>query len=329
MTVLVTGAAGFLGVHLVCRLAERIPSTRIVAADVMAPDDAAKAFWAPVAGRVVQRQLDVVDRRAVEALVHETRPAYVVHAAAITPSPEQEQRCPARVLDVNLSGTINVVDAATALPGLTRLVAFSSAAVYGDKPDLPDPLTETAPISPANLYGIAKAAGEEIGRRFGQLRRVSCVSVRVAGAYGPLERPTGSRLRMSQIHRLAEAMAEDREVTVHGPDVPRDWVHADDVAEAVAALLFAPTLSHDVYNIGSGRTIGWHATVASFERRGLRVRWSSAPEHADITLAASEARPALSIERLRADVAVWPRSLDVGLACLVQPRSRPELEISP
>jgi nucleoside-diphosphate-sugar epimerase len=83
---------------------------------------------------------------------------------------------------VNLAGTVNVVDAATALPGLTRLIAFSSAAVYGNAPGLPDPVEETTTLAPFNLYGIAKAAGEEVVRRYAELpRRVVCERTRRRG----------------------------------------------------------------------------------------------------------------------------------------------------
>jgi UDP-glucose 4-epimerase len=315
--VLVTGAAGFVGAHLVRRIAERLPATTIVTADMTAQDAAARAFWAPIADRIRERHLDVTDRAAVTALLADIRPAYVVHAAAVTPSPDEERQHPARVLDVDLTGTLNVVDAATAQPGLARLIAFSSAAVYGNAPDLPDPLHETTPLAPTNLYGIAKAAGEDVVRRYAELRGASCLNVRVAGAYGLLERPTGSRTRMSQIHRLAQALAENRAVTVHGPNVPRDWVHADDVAHAAAALLVAPAPRHLIYNIGSGRTIGWDETVALFERQGLRVRWAEHPDQADIVLTASEARPALSIERLGMEIGYSPRRLEGGLVTLL------------
>jgi dTDP-4-dehydrorhamnose reductase len=67
------------------RIAERLPSATVVAADLIAPDQAAQAFWAPIAGRVAERRLDVTDRLAVAGLMREARPTHVVHAAAVTP----------------------------------------------------------------------------------------------------------------------------------------------------------------------------------------------------------------------------------------------------
>lgn len=317
MRVLITGAAGFVGAHLVARIAARFPSAAIVASDLIEPDAAALACWSPTAGRIDIRRLDVTDRNAVRTLIAGTQPSHVVHAAAVTPGPDEELARPARILDVNFGGTLNVVDAATALPGLVRLVVFSSAAVYGNAPDLPDPVIETTPPRPSHLYGIAKASGEELVRRYAALRGISAVNVRVAGAYGPLERPSGSRDRMSQIHRLARALRERRPVTVHGPDVPRDWVHADDIGDAVAGLLAAPTLAHDVYNIGSGVVVGWHETVRLFAQAGLDVGWAAEAEQADIALAASEARPALAIDRLRAEIGYAARPLVEGMASLL------------
>lgn len=317
MKILITGAAGFVGSHVVARIAARFPDAAIVTADLIEPGEAALAAWNSPTRLIECRRLDVTDRAAVQALIAETRPSHVVHAAAVTPVLEEEMARPARILDVNFGGTLNVVDAATALPGLARLLVFSSAAVYGNASDLPDPISETTTLRPTTLYGIAKAAGEDLVRRYASLRGVSAVNVRIAGAYGQLERPSGSRDRMSQIHRLARAVTERRAVSVHGPDVPRDWVHADDIGDAVAGLLAAPALAHDVYNIGSGRVVGWHETVRRFAEAGLDVRWAGEAEQADVALAASESRPALAIDRLRTEIGYAPRPFRDGLVSLL------------
>jgi nucleoside-diphosphate-sugar epimerase len=121
-----------------------------------------------------------------------------------------------------------------------------------------------------------------------------------------MERPTASRNRMSPLHRLAAALKEGRPLRIAGPNVARDYVHADDVAGAVAALLYAERLVHDVYNVSSGVATGWHELIELFRARGLDARWSEDAASADIALTAADARPPLAIARLAADTGFTP-----------------------
>jgi nucleoside-diphosphate-sugar epimerase len=324
MRVLVTGAGGFVGASAVRTLAEADPAVRIVAADAAAPDGAAAAHWAPVADRVETAALDVRDRAAVRALVEASAPTHVVHLAAVTPSPEEERADPLRVLDVNLGGAFNVLDAATSRPGVRRVPCFGSTAIFGGARSLPDPIEEETPAAPAVLYGMTKAALETIVPRFGQLRGVETACLRLAAVYGPLERPTGSRTsaRMSQIRRLVEALAARRPVSVHGPDALRDWTHGDDVAGAIAALVLANRMSHGVYNVSCGVPVGWHGVQAAFAARGLEIAQAPTAEAADVAMSAAEGRPPMSIARIADDAGWRPRyprfedGLDATLAAL-------------
>jgi UDP-glucose 4-epimerase/UDP-glucuronate 4-epimerase len=121
-----------------------------------------------------------------------------------------------------------------------------------------------------------------------------------------MERPTASRSRMSPLHRLAAALKEGRALRVAGPNVARDYVHADDVAGAVTALLFTERLAHVVYNVSSGVATSWHELVELFCARGLDARWSEDDAAADIAVTAADARPPLDIARLAADTGFRP-----------------------
>lgn len=312
MTILVTGAAGFVGAHVVRALAA---GGAVVAADVTQPEERVRRFWRDL--RVSFETLDVTDRAAVRGLIERTRPTHVVHAAALTPTPDEERANSAQIVAVNIGGTANVLEAAARLGTVKRVVAFSSAAVYGVDA-LPDPLAETTLPAPATLYGITKVTVEAIARRIAALTGLSIVAIRVAAVYGPMERPTASRARMSPVYRLAEALHAKRRIRVSGPDLKRDFVHGDDVGQAVGLLLSANGLRHDVYNVSAGSPLGWHAVVELFRARGLDAQWS---DDADIAFTQAEARAPLDISRLVAATGFRPKfDLAAGIDDLLQAR---------
>jgi len=159
---------------------------------------------------------------------------------------------------------------------------------------------------PPTLHAAIKLACDHLARRYGELRGVSTAAVRVGPAYGAMERPTGHRERMSQIHPLLAGSREGRPVRVAESAARRDFVHADDIGDAVAALLAAPRLRHPVYNIGSGAAPRWSEVLAVFRSAGLVTREVS-PEEAEAWLDPALDRPALSVERLVADAGFRPR----------------------
>lgn len=315
MTVLVTGAAGFLGAHLVRACASRLPGETVAAADRDDPPDAVRAFWSPHPGIAVHR-LDVTEADAVDALIGALRPRIVIHAAALTPTAEEEAAAPQRIVAVNIGGTAVVLRAALRCPALVRAVVLSSGAVYGNAPDLPDPVAEETPCAPATLYGVTKLACEGLGRRLGALADASVVSVRVAALYGAMERITASRPRPSEVHLLAAALRAGRPIATKPTAAVRDWTDADDAAAAIVALATAPALRHAVYNVSSGIGVTWAETLALFAARGLLVVPPGTP--AACAVAPPVTRPPLAIGRLVAETGVHPaRRLAEALDVLV------------
>jgi nucleoside-diphosphate-sugar epimerase len=299
MTILVTGAAGFVGAHVVRALTAA--GGNVVAADITQPEERVRRFWRDL--RITSRLLNVADQADVRALLEQVRPTHVVNAAALTPTLDEERIDSARIVAVNIGGTANVLEAAARIGTVRRIVAFSSAAVYGVNASR-DPLIETTQPAPATLYGITKVTVEAIARRMSALTGLSIVAIRVAAVYGPMERPTASRARMSPLYRLAEALHARRRIRVSGPDLQRDFVHGDDVGQAVSRLLSANRLNHDIYNVSAGKPVGWHAVVELFRARGLDASWVESG--ADIEFTRAEARAPLDISRLVADTGFRP-----------------------
>lgn len=295
MTVLVTGACGFVGCHIVEALARAFPSTSVVAADLTPPDPTAGAVFAHFSGQVVAVGLDVGDRAAVADLVGRTRPETIVHAAAITPTPEQERADPVRIMDINFGGLANVLRPAQAVPGLRRVVFLSSTGVFGPAAGS-GPLDEEADPRPSILYGIAKRAGEDLLRRWSEVTGIGGASLRLGAIFGRHERPTPHRGRMSAVGRLLAAGAGGREVAVHGRAVLRDWLDGDDLGAGVARLVAAPTVDATLYH-ATGERLSFVTVVEAAEAGGLRCRWVDDPAAADVAQLVQDNRPATPATR--------------------------------
>jgi UDP-glucose 4-epimerase len=293
VTLLVTGATGFVMSVLGRYWLDAYPEERLVILDAAAPDEAALRYFAPVADRLEVVVADVTQPDRWAASLAGRGITHIVHGATITPlsrgtaaeaGREPEAENPARIIDVNVMGTVGLLECARALPGLRRFVYVSSGAVYKHHgPDRPgEPLPEDGYVMPRRLYGISKLASELITERYGDLFGLPTVSVRPSSVYGTMDRVTPSRNFRHVPNRIAH-MAVDgvKRVRVSTLAAVGDYIHAEDVARAIAALLRAPALRYGAYNIATGST----ATV------GDLIHWAAekAPGfHAELA-AASDA----------------------------------------
>jgi UDP-glucose 4-epimerase len=308
VTILVTGATGFVMASVVRELAAR--GHAVVGADRVPPDAAVRAF---VPATVRFAPLDVTDAAAVRALVDDVRPERAVLGAAITAIPLGVERARFRAtVDVNVGGTLTVLEALHAAGG-GRALVVSSGSVYGPRPDLA-PITEDDPARPAGVYGLTKWAGEALAARFAEVHDVDLVVARLASPFGPLERDTGSRPLLSPIRDWAHAAARGAPVRVLGPlDFARDVISVEDVGAALATLLLAPRPSHRAYHVGWGRLTPAREVVAALERLvpGLEVE----VDEAAVSPWQAGVRGPLVTTRLREDLGWTPRhDLERGLA---------------
>lgn len=308
MKILVTGGLGFVGINVVRLLAAK-EGTSVVAADLSARRSSeVERFLAPVAGHVHLTALDVTDRRAVRRVMQEEAVSHVVHGAALTPTPEQEAAQATRIVDVNLGGAINVLDAACASPTVQRILLLSSSGVYGPPSGdaAGEPQREDGALALDNLYSITKRSMELLAARYGQLSGRPVASLRLASVYGPMEAPSESRQRTTAIHQLRAALLSGRPVRVAGPAVCRDWIYAADVAEAIWLMLNAAQYHHAVYNAGSGRAVPFREVVEAFVPHGLSCEWTEDAGSADIALRPDQSRAALDIQRLQSATGFVP-----------------------
>ena len=288
MTILVTGGNGFVMSNTVRHWLESDPAERAVILDAAPPDAIARRFFAPVADRLGWVEASILDRARWAPLLAGRGITRVVHGATLTPHPfveddgtrrDPEREGPERIMDVNLMGTVALLEWARALPGLQRFLYVSTGSVYGDDgPAEPGrPLPEDGYVGPTTLYGISKYASELVVRRYGELFGLSVVSVRLASVYGPMDRVTGARHVRCMPWKVAHLALAGEEMRVSGADAVGDWIHAGDVATAIARLLRAPACRHPVYNVAYGRaeTIGTLVALAG-EKLPVRSRHCAA-----------------------------------------------------
>lgn len=236
MRILVTGSNGFVGRHLCIRLESL--GHEVLRSDLGAGD-----------GGEVYFDCDIADSSAVDSLVEWAGHLdVVVHLAAVTFVPDS-QTDPARVMDVNLRGTIHLIDAVKRYVSGTRFLYVSSAEVYGPPATLP--VDEEHQLNPQNPYAISKAAADQYcayAQRSGDL---DIVRMRPFNHSGPGQ--SDSFVLSSFGRQISEMEIGQAEpvLRVGNLDSERDFLHVDDVVEAYVRALDAGE-SGAVYNICSG-----------------------------------------------------------------------------
>ena len=303
-SVLVTGALGFVGLNVVYRLAS--VGWRVIALTRRAPDETTLSFLGNYRSQVHWVKGDVTDREGMQDLVQSQGVTHILHAAAVTATPDEEYSDPAKVFDVNATGTLNLLEAGRS-SDVKRLVFVSSSGIYGAAPPIPLKKEEVS-LDITNIYTIAKQASEHLCRRYGELTGMSVAVGRLGSAYGPMERTTGSRLGLSRIHQAAHAALNGKQITVFGASTSRDYCYVTDVAEAFASLLEVEVLNHNVYNVGGNQAETLKTALEAISEAVPTFKWqeSDEPEGADITLEASKARAGMDLQRLKADTGWHP-----------------------
>lgn len=283
MTLLITGGTGFVMSNLARRWLDADADACVVVLDAARPSDLAGRFFAGVDDRIEVIGADVRYPEGWHGRIRGGDIRHVVHGATITTLhgaarvalPGGGERAdPRDMLDVNIMGTVRLVDWASRLPNLERFVYVSSGAVYADEGPAGAPLPEDGTVAPDEFYAIGKYASELITRRFADECGLPALSVRLSGVYGPMDRVTESRDVRCAPNRIAHLALAGETIRVNDADGVGDWIHAGDVAEALRLLLRAPAPAHPVYNIAYGEAVTIGALIEIVARRVPGTRWA-------------------------------------------------------
>ncbi len=236
MSTMVTGGLGYVGRHLVARLArdgERVVSFNRDFAD--SPDPQVTCVQGELFD--VPRLVRTLEEHGVER---------IVHTAAMS-HPELSIDLPVTTFAANVDGTVHLLEAAR-LAGVRRVVNFSSHCSYGHIDA--DPVPEDAPLHPTTPYGVTKVATELMGSVYRRLYGLEVVSLRVSEVYGP-----GNRMHTVLTDMLRAALEGEPYALAEGGDHLVEYIHVEDAADAGIAAATVGDLGQDVYNVTGDRQV--------------------------------------------------------------------------
>jgi UDP-glucose 4-epimerase len=247
--ILVTGGAGFIGSAFVKRALKG--NYNVFIYDNFSFGK--KEFLESDSIRIIEG--DIRDRDRIRQVVLDLQPDYLVHLAAIHFIPFCNQH-PVEASEVNILGTINVLDAAKNYGKLKKFFFASTAAVY---PIMDGAISETTTPAPLDIYGLTKLAGERIVHEFYLETSTPTVICRFFNAFGPNE------TNMHIIPVIEEQIRQGRRTLQLGNmDPKRDFIHTYDMAEALIRLFEKFDVGFDIFNLGRGIEYSMHEVVAAF-----------------------------------------------------------------
>ena len=312
MRVLVTGAAGFIGMHCARRLLER--GDEVIGVDNLSP------YYSVALKRARLKQLehrrfhfheiDIANAAKLKALFSRRRPDAVLHLAAQA-GVRYSLKHPEAYVQTNLVGFANVLEACRArLP--RHLVFASSSSVYGTNSKLP--WSETDNVDhPISLYAATKKANELMAHTYSYLYGLPTTGLRYFTVYGPWGRPDMSAFL------FARAIVDGKPIPVfNNGDMQRDFTYIDDIVEGTLRVLDKPA-PYAIYNIGNHAPVALLDYIAAIERAfGKKAKLEMKPmqpgdvkaTYADTTALANAVgfAPSTPLESGLARFAEWFRS---------------------
>lgn len=253
MRVLVTGADGFVGQHVLAALLER---GHHAVGGIRGPEPDLDTLPDDSADRVEWTTFELRDAASVRHLVGATQPDALLHLAGLT-SVAASWEDPEATFHVNAHGTLHLLQALREMepgPDPRPVVLVGSAEAYGRNGTEDAPLTEDVPLRPLNPYAASKAAQEMLAWAMGRTDHTRLVQTRSFVQTGPGQSPTF--VTVDWASQLLDARDRGRApvLRVGNIDVVRDFLDVRDAVDAYLTLLEDPD-AHGVFNVCSGHGI--------------------------------------------------------------------------
>jgi UDP-glucose 4-epimerase len=251
MKILVTGGAGFIGSAIVPKLQNENH-------DVFVFDNLSfgnRAFIDVVDNHFFLG--DIRDADAVSKAIQAIMPDIIIHLAAVHFIPYCNEH-PFESSDINIRGTMNVLQAAKKVKNLTKVIFASTAAVY---PISDKSVAENDEVRPLDIYGLSKLAGEQLMQKFFLETKIDTICCRFFNAFGPNE--TNPHLIPEIEKQIREG---NRKIALGNLTPKRDFIHTHDMANAMFALIKLENVGFDTFNLGRGIEYAVTEVVEEFER---------------------------------------------------------------
>ena len=245
---LVTGGSGFIGVYLLKKLAEQ--GEEVINYDLLPPTIELQRLLGSLKDKVIFVKGNILDWPTLLSVIAEKKVQRIVHMAALF-DPQESNRIPHFTHQVNLGGTLNVLEAAK-IYRLQRVVFASSIGVYPEKSY--EPMDEKHPVlipgtAHGSHYGASKAAGEILGLAYWKNNGVSFVALRFSGVFG-----YGMRYPMFIKNMIENSLQNKPTEFKTGGELRRDYTYVKDCVNAIICALDAEDkkLTQRVYLTTSG-----------------------------------------------------------------------------
>lgn len=263
--VLITGGAGFIGSTLADELIKEGQQVSIV-------DDLSMGSTAnlPQSMNLTFYQESITNNEFMADLLKQNNFDYIYLLAAVASVADSIER-PSETHEINQNANLNILEIIRQNHLDPKKIVFSSsAAVYGNNPELPK--KETSPIDPLSPYAIDKFATERFMVDYGQLYDLPTVCTRFFNVYGPKQNPKSPYSGVLSI--ISDCLMKDEPFTLYGDgSQTRDYVYIDDVVNALILLAKSEEAQHDVYNVATGNSTGLIEVITDYEQAsGLSLK---------------------------------------------------------
>jgi UDP-glucuronate 4-epimerase len=317
MSILVTGAAGFIGFHVAKALLER--GERVVGVDNLNEyydvqlKEARLAMLRTFPGFIFAKR-DVADREGVLAIVERYKHLRSIIHLAAQAGVRYSLENPYAYIDSNVTGTLVILEAARRIANLTAITYASSSSVYGANREQPFSVDDRVD-QPVSLYAATKRSCELMAHTYSHLHGLPATGLRFFTVYGPWGRPDMAAFLFTR------AILAGKPIKVFNEGkMARDFTYIDDiVAGTIAAHDRPPTVAegipHRIYNLGNHRPVKLLDFIAVLERHLGRIAHKQLlpMQPGDVPESFAD------IEASRRDLGFEPKTpIEVGLAQFVR-----------
>jgi UDP-glucuronate 4-epimerase len=259
MAILVTGGAGFIGSHLVEKLlASDIQTICLDNFNDFYDPNIKRANIRPFLGRPNFRLVegDIRDKETLQALFESENIDAAIHLAAL-PGVRNSIRSPMAYEDVNIRGTMNMLDICTRNK-VQKFIFGSSSSVYGlSKLPFKENEDDSSPISP---YAASKKAAELFCHTYSHLYNLPVCCLRFFTVYGPRQRPEMA------IHKFTRHISEGSPIPIYGDGTSkRDYTYISDIIDGIVSVL-DKKFDFEIFNLGNSECIELHRVISLIER---------------------------------------------------------------